>query len=217
MTIRRAIWAAMFAATAYLLGWVIFVGLPRWYGPPAVSHPAPSVAGARLAQTAERKIKARLFYVGDDGTRLSAVERDVAYAEDTTSQAKEIVQAQLAPVTDPLVSAIPAGTMLRAIFVTPQGQAFVDLSADVTSAHPGGSLGELLTIYTIVDALTFNLPAVSSVQLLVDGKEVTTLAGHVDLRRPLVKNASVVEEPATSTEESTRVSETDTRKSDAIR
>ena len=95
------------------------------------------------------------------------------------------MQAQLAPVTDPLVSAIPAGTMLRAIFLTPQGQAFVDLSADVSSAHPGGSLSELLTIYTIVDALTSNLPAITSVQLLVDGKEVDTLAGHIDLRHPL--------------------------------
>jgi hypothetical protein len=46
----------------------------------------------------------------------------------------------------------------------------------------------MLTIYTIVHALTFNLPAVTAVQLLVDGKEVDTLAGHVDLRRPLSKN-----------------------------
>ena len=43
---------------------------------------------------------------------------------------------------------------------------------------------ELLTIYALVHALTINLPAVTSVQLLVDGKEVDTLAGHVDLRRP---------------------------------
>jgi len=47
---------------------------------------------------------------------------------------------------------------------------------------------ELLTIYTIVDALTENLPVVRSVRILVDGKEVDTLAGHVDLRRPLEKN-----------------------------
>jgi hypothetical protein len=39
-----------------------------------------------------------------------------------------------------------------------------------------------------------NLPAVSTVQVLVDGKEVDTLAGHVDLRRPLVKNLTWVEQ-----------------------
>jgi hypothetical protein len=46
----------------------------------------------------------------------------------------------------------------------------------------------LFTIYAIVNALTVNLPAITRVQILVDGKEVDTLAGHVDLRHPLQKN-----------------------------
>ncbi|HPW21762.1 MAG TPA: GerMN domain-containing protein, partial [Vicinamibacterales bacterium] len=50
---------------------------------------------------------------------------------------------------------------------------------------PGGSQHELLTVYAIVDTLTANLPAITSVQILVDGREVDSLAGHVDLRRPL--------------------------------
>ena len=52
---------------------------------------------------------------------------------------------------------------------------------------------KLLTVYTIVNALTANLPAVKSVQLLVNGKEVDTLAGHIDLRKPLEKDLSLVE------------------------
>jgi hypothetical protein len=31
------------------------------------------------------------------------------------------------------------------------------------------------------------------VQILVDGKEVDTLAGHLDLRRPLAKNLDYVQ------------------------
>ena len=42
--------------------------------------------------------------------------------------------------------------------------------------------------YSIVNALTVNLPAIQRVQILVDGKEVDTLAGHVDLRHPLAKS-----------------------------
>lgn len=148
--------------------------------PVALSPEAPASQG--------RKIKAQLFYVSDDGLRLVGVERDVPYAEQAVDQAREILNAQLAPAVTPLVSAVPAGTVLRALFLTENGQAYVDLSRDVATAHPGGSLNEMLTIYTIVHALTFNLPAVTSVQLLVDGKEVDTLAGHVDLRRPLSKN-----------------------------
>jgi hypothetical protein len=64
----------------------------------------------------------------------------------------------------------------------------VDLSADARLRHTGGALDELFTIYTIVNALTVNLPAITRVQILVDGKEVDTLAGHVDLRHPLQKN-----------------------------
>ena len=69
--------------------------------------------------------------------------------------------------------------------MTDRGDAFVDLSREVVSAHPGGSLTELLTVYAIVNAVTANLPAVQRVQILVDGKEVDTIAGHVDVRRPL--------------------------------
>jgi Sporulation and spore germination len=187
---------AAVTATAAILIWVMFVGLPRWYGPPAVAVAAPPAA---VPSEPGRKIKARLFYVSDDGGRLTAIESEVPYAEQTADQAREIIAAQLAPATAPLVSAIPPATTLRALFVTAQGQAFVDLSAEVASAHPGGATNELLTIYTIVNALALNLPAITAVQLLVDGKEVDTLAGHVDLRRPLARNPAWLAESAPGT------------------
>ncbi len=140
-----------------------------------------------------RKIKARLFYVSGDGARLTGLEREVAFGEGTTEQARQIVEAQIAPVADPLVSAVPPGTMVRAVFVTARGEAFVDFSHELVAGHSGGSTNELLTVYTIVNALTANLPAVTSVQLLVDGKQIETLAGHIDVRRPLEKNLTWVE------------------------
>ena len=183
MTPRRAVFAALMAVAAVAIGWLLFVGLPLWYGSPAKSSAA--AAPASTSNEDVRKIKVRLFYVSEDGARLTSVEREVPFADQTVAQARRIIDAQLAPVEAPLVSAIPAGTMLRAVFVTEQGAAFVDLSREISAAHPGGSINELLTIYTIVQALTTNLPAVTSVQLLVDGKEVDTLAGHVDIKRPL--------------------------------
>ena len=66
----------------------------------------------------------------------------------------------------------------------------------MASTHPGGSLDELLTVYAIVDALTVNLPSITGVQILIDGKEVDTLAGHVDLRRPLPANRALIRPPA---------------------
>jgi spore germination protein GerM len=183
---------AAIAVTAGALAWLLFVGLPRWYGAPAATR-AVAAAPSPAPPPPGRKIKARLYYVADDGTRLTAVEREVAYGDGTVEQARQIIEAQIAPVAAPLVSAVPAGTKLRSVFVTDHGEAYVDLSREAAAAHGGGTLDELLTVYTIVDALTENLPAVTSVQLLVDGKEVDTLAGHVDLRRPLAKNLEWVE------------------------
>ena len=192
MTAPRAAVIAACVTAATGLTWVLVVALPR--RPVTPVPPAPTASAPTGTAPQGRKIKAQLFYVADDGTRLTGMERDVPYAEQAVDQAREILNAQIAPVAAPLVSAVPPGTVLRALFLTPQGEAFVDVSRDVSTAHPGGSLGELLTIYTIVHALTFNLPAITAVQLLVDGKEVDTLAGHVDLRRPLSRNLELTSE-----------------------
>jgi spore germination protein GerM len=190
VTRRRGLAIGALVVAVGSIAWVLFVGLPRWYGPRAATAPPPSPVAAA---SAGRKIKAKLFYVSEDGTRLTTVERDVTYGDGAAAQAGEIVKAQIAPVAAPLLSAVPPGTALRAFYLTAGGDAFVDLSREVVAAHPGGSLDELLTVYAIVNALTVNLPAVTAVQVLVEGKEVDTLAGHVDLRRPLTKNVSWVE------------------------
>ncbi len=135
-----------------------------------------------------RKIAAQIFYVADHGRGLVGLEREVPFAANAADQAREIVRTQIAAPESPLVSAIPSGTALRALFLTPRGEAYVDLSSEVSTGHPGGSIAELLTVYAIVHALTANLPAVTSVQILVDGREVDTLAGHVNLRRPFSPN-----------------------------
>jgi spore germination protein GerM len=152
-------------------------------GQAPVATPAASAAG-----TDARKITATLYFVSDDGMALVGVQREVPFGETVLDQAKQIVTSQLAVAPAPLVSAIPPETALRALYLTERGDAFVDLSADARTRHPGGALDELFTVYTIVNALTTNLPAVKRVQILIEGKEVDTLAGHVDLRHPLQKN-----------------------------
>ena len=174
----------LFGITA---AWVLFVGLPRWYAArQAPATPAAGPAGAPPA-LAVRKITATLYYVGEDGLALVPAQREIPFGATVVEQARAIIEAQIA-AAPPAVSAIPAGTRLRDVFVTELGDAFIDLSGDIAAKHPGGSLAEILTVYTLVDALTVNLPAVTRVQILVDGKEVDTLAGHVDLRHPLAKS-----------------------------
>jgi hypothetical protein len=174
------------------LAWFLFIGVERWRQRPAPAPPD-ETAGAPPAATeaappATPHIKAHLFYVSDDGLRLKPEQREVLFGEGTAAQARRIIEAQLEPTAAPAISAIPAGTTLKELFISERGEAYVNLSAEIARNHPGGSIDEILTVYTIVNALTDNLPAITAVQILIDGHEVDTLAGHVDLRRPLRKN-----------------------------
>ncbi len=187
MTRARAVGLILFVLLVAAIGVVLVVLAPRWYAPERAARPPASREPAAM-----RKIRATLFYVSENGESLVPMEREVAYGDGLLEQAKRIVEAEIAPAPEPLASALPPGTKLRGLYVTDRGEAFVDFSRELVAAHPGGSLNELLTVYSVVDALTANLPAVHAVQLLVDGHEVDTLAGHVDLRRPLQKSTMVI-------------------------
>jgi len=192
MSRRMAVIAAL-VVTALAGVWIVFTTAPRWY---ARRTPAAQPQAAAAAPGAERKIKATLYYVSEDGLSLVGVQREVPFGDPIVEQARRVVEAQLGAAPAPFASAIPAGTTLRALFLSERGDAFVDLSGDVTAKHLGGALDELFTVYVIVDALTVNLPAISRVQILINGKEADTLAGHVDLRHPLQKNLNWVGPPA---------------------
>jgi len=184
---RRNIAIAGIVVFGGVAAWVLFIGLPRWYA--ARNAAVVTAAGTTPAAPAAavRKITATLYFVSDDGMTLTPVQREVPFGATVVEQARAILEAQIAGAP-PLVSAVPIETKLRDVFITERGDAFVDLSSDISAKHPGGSLDEIFTVYTLVNALTVNLPAITRVQILIDGKEVDTLAGHVDLRHPLSKN-----------------------------
>ena len=184
MTRRTALAYSALVLVGIAMLWTLFIVVPGWYAQGQGTASSNVASGS----VATRKITARLFYVSEDGVHLVASERDVVFGQTPVEQASRIIEAQLAPAPEPYTSPVPTGTKLRTVFLSGSGEAYVDLSSEVSSAHPGGSLSELFTVYSIVDALTANLPSIMSVQILIDGKEADTLAGHVDLRRPLQEN-----------------------------
>jgi spore germination protein GerM len=200
--VRRLLLAMLLgAALALVIGWAWFGGLPRWSSssssgptPQTSVVPASTTASARSTEDT-RKIRATLFYVAENGVQLLAVDREVGYADETSEQARLLLDALIKPVEAPMVSAIPPGVTLKTVLLSERGDAFVDFSPELSTKHPGGSLEELLTVYAIVDTLTANLPAIARVQILIDGKEADTLAGHIDLRRPLLKNLAWTRAP----------------------
>lgn len=181
---RRGLGVAIAVVVA---GLVVGVGavallLPRWLGS-TPQETAPSAASS----TENRQIHAMLFFVSDDGSELVASSREVPFGATPADQARLILDAQVGPAPQGLTSAIPAGTAVRSVLLDAHNVAYVDLSRDVVAGHTGGSLDEALTVFSIVNAVTVNLPDIPAVQILVDGHAVDTLVGHLDLRHPLVR------------------------------
>jgi hypothetical protein len=72
----------------------------------------------------------------------------------------------------------------------------VNLSKEAAQGAAGGSESELITVYSVVNSLTVNFPAIKRVQILIEDKPAPTLWGHVDLTRPLPPDMTLL---ATST------------------
>ena len=191
---RRAIYGVLGVAILLAGVWAAYTLWPP--APPAATDPAEATGADRGGPTPPAT--ALLFYIDEEGTSLVSRPVPVPAAETPLVRARHIVERQLEPPRPPLFSPFPEGTALRTIYLTPDGDAFVDLSRHAAAGHPGGSLDELFTVFALVNALALNVDAVDAVQILIEGQEVDTLTGHVDLRRPLGLNLNWVapEDPA---------------------
>src|SRR5262249_15303986 len=113
-----------------------------------------------------------------------------------TNRAKQILQKVLeGPSNNTLLPSIPMEAKVQEVFLSADGTAFVDFSNAISTNHPGGIQNEQATIYSIVDSLTYNLPEIHQVKILIGGTEKETLAGHCLLLVPLEMDLSITNVP----------------------
>lgn len=71
--------------------------------------------------------------------------------------------------------------------------AYVDLAKDVAKKINGGSTGESMFVYSIVNTLTLNKDlGINEVKFLIDGKDTETINGHMDTTGEFKANESIV-------------------------
>ena len=100
----------------------------------------------------------------------------------------ELVMAELlrGPRSQAAVNAFPRGTKLRRAFLdSSQRILYLDFNTALVANLNPGSATELALIGSILRTVAIDFPEIESVQILVDGLEVETLGGHIDLTRPL--------------------------------
>lgn len=91
---------------------------------------------------------------------------------------------------DRLLPAMPSGVKLREFFLLGDGTGFADLSREILAVR--GAAGERIALQAIVLTLRVNCPEIRRVMVLVDGQDVESLAGHIDLRYPLEPDLSLL-------------------------
>jgi spore germination protein GerM len=133
------------------------------------------------SQESRESLMVTLFFASEDDGLLHREEREIIKDSSQDALAKRIVKELFKGSRRGYLSPIPPETQLRELFITRDGVAYVDFSRDITDHHPSGSSAEILTIYSVVNSLSYNLKSVKKVFILIDGGERKTLGGHIDL------------------------------------
>jgi spore germination protein GerM len=136
--------------------------------------------------------KVRLFFPSREKEGLLLFEeREIRVSELSSVEAKQIVAELIRGPGSAGGRALPPETKLRELFILKEGLAVVDFTKEVSTNHPGGITQEMASVYSIVNSLTQNVAGVKSVQILIEGNEAETLAGHVDISRPIAEDLSM--------------------------
>ena len=134
-----------------------------------------------------------LFFPVPGEGMLRREDRTLTLVSATPDRVRQILMALREGSREGLEGAIPAETEIRAVYLAPDGIAYVDFDETFERAVSPGIRSETLTIYAIVNTLAVNLPSIQQVRILLEGREAETLAGHADLSRAYTPDPSWVE------------------------
>lgn len=169
---------AAFVAVALVLGaLMLFKYLDRHERPAPPVQPRP--AGTRAVSL--------YFAAADTGEYVTETREIDSCDGDLASCIRQTLE-ELAngPLGD-LAPTIPPTSAVRSVQIQ-DGTAIVDMGAGLVDGLPKGSSAEMTAVYSIVNTVAYNFLAVKQVKLLIEGHEITTLGGHLNLRKPLAPN-----------------------------
>jgi hypothetical protein len=138
------------------------------------------------------KFVVHLYFSDKSNSFLTAEERNLLHSDNPVEFAKLIIKALIEGPRKGHMRTIPAGTTIRALYLTGDGTAYVDISNTIENSYPGGIKTELFTIYSIVNSLILNIPEIDAVKILIGGREAMTMDGHIDLSFPFKANMLLI-------------------------
>jgi hypothetical protein len=140
------------------------------------------------SDVSEKVYREVTVFVGDPltGTLMGKI-REIETNQGVLHEISQTIQHLIYPEPDTRNETIPEDTELLSLFVTNTGIIYLNFNRHIQDRHAGGLSAELTTVTSVVNTLLFNFKEIRQVQILVEGSEIDTLAGHVDCRKPFSK------------------------------
>lgn len=132
----------------------------------------------------EDVVEVSLYFSDSQAMYLVAEKRKISQIPSLARQA--VIELIKGPESSDFYPTIPEETQVNEVYIV-DDIAYIDLSEEIFENHPGGSSGELMTVYSIVNTLT-EIPPIKGVQILVGGNEMNSLVGHIDISMPLLRD-----------------------------
>jgi hypothetical protein len=124
-----------------------------------------------------------LYFSDREGEYLIGEKREILKKNHINEEAKEMIIELIKGPKGKLIPTLPPRTKLLTLQINDEGVAKVNFSLSLAKDHPGGSSAEMMTVYSIVNSLALNFPQIKRVQILIDGKPIETITGHLSLRK----------------------------------
>jgi germination protein M len=131
------------------------------------------------------------FYQSVNGDYLIPLKKKIKKFSDMKEQIKEVILGLFEGVgsDERYINLFSSKIKLNNLFIVNKDIVVVDINREIFTKLLGSSIDEILTIYSIVDTICFNFPYIKGVQIIVDGRQMETLSGHIDISRPLRMDA----------------------------
>ncbi len=131
-----------------------------------------------------------LYFADKEGSVLVEETRKITVNEKEKLEMQAIKELLKGPEDKELNKTIPQETKILSV-ETKEGVCFVNLSQEFVSRHAGGTMGEQLTIYSIVNTLT-SLEGIEKVQFLIEGQKNESFI-HMLINEPFVRDEGMIE------------------------
>ncbi len=143
--------------------------------PPASSQNSPSEP--------EDLFTLRIFYPVDN--RLQITEKRLQRRTKQAAIAEAVIEEYLKGPEKGGVSPVPQNVKLLGLYRDSKQILYIDLSDDLRRNFRGDALAEYLLLKGIYESLIANIQDIQDIKILVEGKEIETIGGHVYLKYTL--------------------------------